>query len=307
MFSKYDYIPAPVQDPNNCHPDLIDNWLPPYGFHPSLAAGIAFCVLFGLIAIGHTLRTLRFRTWTAILLAIGALTETIGWAGRTWSSKCPYNQNAFLMQITTLIIGPTFFAAALYVLLGELIVIVGRQSTLLSPRMYAIVFCTCDVISLVVQAIGGAMASMAAGELDGDTWPGTYTMVAGIGFQLFTMTLFLLLVIDFMRRSFKLNIPRSYKPILGAVLLSLVCIYIRSIYRTLELSGGWNGPLIKDESLFIGLDATLMVIAAAVFLAADPGRVSRDRRPQSLKSTEDDGTAMAGFNSSPDGRDPSVS
>ncbi|KAJ3541738.1 hypothetical protein NM208_g2598 [Fusarium decemcellulare] len=132
MSSKYDYIPAPVRNPNNCHPDLIDNWLPPYGYKPSLAAGITFCILFGLIAVAHTLRTFRFRTWTAILLAIGALTETIGWAGRTWSAHCPYNQNAFLMQITTLIIGPTFFAAALYVLLGSFIVNMGRQSSLLS-------------------------------------------------------------------------------------------------------------------------------------------------------------------------------
>lgn len=31
--------------------------------------------------------------------------EVIGWAGRTWSSKCPYNSTAFLMQISTLIIG----------------------------------------------------------------------------------------------------------------------------------------------------------------------------------------------------------
>lgn len=55
------------------------------------------------------------------------------------------------MQITTLIIGPTFFAAALYMLLGAFIVNMGRQSSLISARMYAIVFCTCDVISLVVQ------------------------------------------------------------------------------------------------------------------------------------------------------------
>lgn len=31
--------------------------------------------------------------------------EILGWAGRVWSYKCPYNMNAFLMQITTLIIG----------------------------------------------------------------------------------------------------------------------------------------------------------------------------------------------------------
>lgn len=33
------------------------------------------------------------------------IAEIIGWAGRTWSSQCPYNANAFLMQISTLIIG----------------------------------------------------------------------------------------------------------------------------------------------------------------------------------------------------------
>jgi hypothetical protein len=58
------------------------------------------------------------------------------------------------MQITTLIIAPIFFTAALYVLLGVLIKLLERQSSLLSARMYAIVFVTCDVISLVVQVSG---------------------------------------------------------------------------------------------------------------------------------------------------------
>ncbi|KAI5862623.1 RTA1 like protein-domain-containing protein [Durotheca rogersii] len=275
-----DFVRALIRDPNNCHRELIDGWLPPYGFRPSLAAGITFCVLFAVAFFGHAVQSLRFKKWTSILLAIGALTETIGWAGRTWSSQCPYNQNAFLMQITTLIIGPTFFTAALYVLLGIFIVRLGRASSLISARMYAIVFCTCDVISLVVQAVGGAIASMEAGEIGGDTWPGTYIMVAGIAFQLLTMTVFALLVIDFVRRSLKLGIPRDYYPLLGALLVSLLMIYIRSIYRTLELSEGWSGDLIRNQGLFIGLDAVLMVIAVAVFLVFDPARLSIDTPAQ---------------------------
>lgn len=39
------------------------------------------------------------------VFAIGAVTEVIGWAGRTWSAACPYNNEAFLIQISTLIIG----------------------------------------------------------------------------------------------------------------------------------------------------------------------------------------------------------
>ena len=95
-------------------------------------------------------------------------------------------------------------------------------------------------------------------------------MVAGIGFQLFTMTVFALLAVNFVTRSIKLGIPQLYYAILGAMFISLLAIYIRSIYRTLELTGGWNGTLIRDQPLFIGLDAVLMVVAAAVFLVVNP-------------------------------------
>lgn len=76
-----------------------------YGYVPTLGAGIAFCVLFGLSMIAHTAQFWWKRTWWASVFSIGCLVEVIGWAGRTWSSKCPYNSTAFLMQISTLIIG----------------------------------------------------------------------------------------------------------------------------------------------------------------------------------------------------------
>lgn len=77
--------------------------------------------------------------------------ELIGWAGRTWSAECVYNENAYLIQICTLIIAPVFYTAALYVLLGMFIKALGRHSSLISARMYSIVFCTCDFVSLLAQ------------------------------------------------------------------------------------------------------------------------------------------------------------
>jgi hypothetical protein len=171
--SDLSFLPEPLRNPNNCQVEELDGFPYSYGYRPSLAAGITFCVLFAIALAGHVVQSFRFRRWTSILLAIGALSmphpdqnhnplkglstdkfhlaELIGWGGRTWSSECPYNQNAYLMQITTLIIAPVFFTAALYVLLGVLILLMGRQSSLLSARMYTIIFLTCDVISLVVQ------------------------------------------------------------------------------------------------------------------------------------------------------------
>lgn len=201
---------------------------------------------------------------------ITTIVEALGWAGRTWSSKCPYSHDAFLIQIVTLIIGPVFFSAALYVLLGILIIQLGRKSSILSPKMYAIVFCACDVVSLVIQAIGGGMASSESDKVGGDTKPGTNVMVAGIAFQLGTMTLFAVFLFDFVRRIRGMHVTRQLKQVLFAMFVSFLMIYIRSIYRTIELAQGWTGYLISHEGFFIGLDAAIMVVAVAVFLLFDP-------------------------------------
>ncbi|KAK3377981.1 RTA1 like protein-domain-containing protein [Podospora didyma] len=268
-----------------CFPYVIDGVKVSYGYWPTLGAGIAFDALFGLAVIGHLIQLARFRRWTSLLFATGALTEVIGWAGRTWSAKCPYNNDAFLMQVTTLIIAPTFFAAALYILLHTLINLLGRDTSALSPRNYALIFCTCDLISLVVQAVGGAMASNESSKVGGDTQPGTHIMVAGIAFQLFTMTIFAGLVLDFLRRVRNKRIagtlpggklPKQIKLVLVAVFVAFVMIYIRSVYRTIELAQGWEGYLITHEGYFIGLDATLMFVAVAVFLVLDPAVLLRD-------------------------------
>jgi hypothetical protein len=107
-----------------CHA-YIDGIGTPYGYVPSLAAGIVFLVLFGLTMVGQAIQFAWKRTWWCAVFAVGSLSkyfftlrffctvcsyhtitaEVIGWAGRTWSAECPYNTNAFLMQITTLIIG----------------------------------------------------------------------------------------------------------------------------------------------------------------------------------------------------------
>ena len=94
-----------------------------YGYIPTKAAGIAFCVLFGLSMFVHVAQFCWKRTWWCSLFSIGCLgsyrslipshsattntatVELLGWAGRTWSSECPYNSTAFMIQISTLIIG----------------------------------------------------------------------------------------------------------------------------------------------------------------------------------------------------------
>ncbi|KAL3434459.1 RTA1 like protein-domain-containing protein [Aspergillus tetrazonus] len=257
-----------------CHA-YIDGIGTPYGYVPSLAAGIVFLVLFGLTMVGQAVQFAWKRTWWCAVFAVGSLTEVIGWAGRTWSAECPYNTNAFLMQITTLIIAPTFYTAGVYVLLGRFIELLGRDSSILSPRVYLIIFVTCDIISLVVQAIGGGMASVAAAQENGNTTPGTNIMVAGIIFQMASITVFVLCAADFVRRTLARRLLQNYTktivPLLAAMVFSVLCIYVRSIYRTIELLEGWSGYLITTERFFIALDGSMMVLAVAIFNLIHPG------------------------------------
>lgn len=160
-------------------------------------------------------------------------------------------------------------------LLGRFIHLLGPETSILSPKLYLWIFVTCDIISLVVQAVGGGMASMEVNKVNGDTAPGTHTMVAGIVFQLASITVFVFLAADFVRRTLRMRILQTMTgtiiPLLGAMIFSVLCIYIRSIYRTIELSQGWSGYLITHERYFIVLDGIMMVLAVGVFNIFHPG------------------------------------
>lgn len=46
---------------------------------------------------------------------------------------------------------------------------------------------------------------------------------------------------------------------LSALCFATLVIFIRSIFRAVELLDGWTGPLVKNEKLFIALDGLMVV------------------------------------------------
>jgi hypothetical protein len=64
--------------------------------------------------------------------------------------------------------------------------------------------------------------------------------------------------------------PLNYKKVIAALFIAFAMIYIRGIYRTVELAQGWTGFLITHEGFFLGLDASVMVVAVWIFLVFDP-------------------------------------
>jgi len=260
---------------------------------PSFAAGIVFVTIFSVITAVHLGQALRGRAWWLLPTVVtGGVGEIIGWVGRLWGSKNPHSQNPFLMQITTTIISPTFILAANFVIVGRLIRRLGTKYSRLSPRQYTIVFCSCDVIALVIQSIGGGMASSAATAAGAQT--GGRIALGGIVFQFASVVVYMLLTIEFLTR-FALKKPFSRreetlnggrmivldsktKQMILGVGLSSLAMFIRGIYRTIELADGWSGKIISVERYFIALDGAMIAFSMIALNVFHPCRLLGDER-----------------------------
>ena len=136
--------------------------------------------------------------------------------------------------------------------------------------MYLAIFVSFDIISIVIQAVGGASASKAGGEdPPGNTKPGTHIMMAGIIIQLVSMSVFGLLWLIFLWRARAAPISRV---LVVATTFSAFCIIVRNFYRAVELSQGWNGYLITHEVYFAVLDGALMALSVGVLNMVFPTR-----------------------------------
>jgi len=159
--------------------------------------------------------------------------------------------------------------------------------------MYLYIFCTADVASLIIQAVGGASAS-AAFSNHTNTVPGTHTMLAGIVVQFISLLIFVVLFTWVIIRALKTKAymmhARKMRLIVGGTCLSVAVVLIRSVYRTIELSQGWTGYLITRERFFVSLDGAMMIIAMGIYNFIQP----RWANAVDGKSTPADETEMEG-------------
>ena len=279
---------------------------------------IFFLAVFAIFVIITLLMWYKSRYWWFnVSWTCGTVLEFLGYLGRVLSFADMTDFNYYILQLVCLTLSPVFLMAGIYFLFGQLVVIHGRHYSWLKPMYYSYIFVTCDVISLVVQAIGGGLSAVAASEYE-DVHPGTYTMIAGIAFQVFSMSIFLLLWFRFLWNMYfadvqqeKITNPLQKKTLSNylklllngkkaneykqtelenfyipqyhdirerklynyyalAITLAVIAIYIRCIYRVVELAQGFSGYLITHEVYIMTLDATMVAICCLIFVFFHP-------------------------------------
>ncbi|KAK3330909.1 RTA1 like protein-domain-containing protein [Apodospora peruviana] len=278
------------QDDPRC--EFVQNF---YEYRLSIAANATFLALFALSLLGFIITYAATRRGVAFTVAFvaGVILEILGYAGRVMSWKNQWDENGFLMQICCLTIAPAFLAAGIYLCLRRIVYVFGPENSRIAPEMYTRIFIPCDVISLVLQAAGGAMASIASHNGESvDT--GDNIMIAGLAFQVFTLLLFIGCSIDFALKVYRRqrkygadafdqsDVARKtrgswqFKGLLAALTISTICIFWRSVFRVAELSQGWEGPLMKRQDLFIGFEGVMIIVSCLVMNVFHPSVCFRE-------------------------------
>ncbi|KAI5120896.1 hypothetical protein M0805_002996 [Coniferiporia weirii] len=263
-----------------------------YGYTPTTSVCFAFIALFAVSAVIHGCEAVAYKLWWFLALAcLSSVMEVFGWLGRLLSSFAPADLTAYTIQIVATVIAPTPLLASNFMILGMLIRHLGEQYSRLSPKLYSIIFTSSDIVALLIQAFGGAKASHAVAN-GGDPEPGGHIMLIGIVIQMIAITFYILLAAEFFTRLYlqrpvrlrsyltvdpsKKILHRKMKLMIFGLGFSTVCIFIRTVYRTIELVNGFTGRIIRTQIYFNVLDGAMIVLASYTLNFLHPGYLLAD-------------------------------
>ncbi|KAH9961118.1 RTA1-like protein, partial [Russula dissimulans] len=281
-----------------------------YNYIPTEWICITLLSLFGFSTFVHTVQAFYFRLWWLFPTAVlSGFLEVAGWSCRLWSSQNPYLEKPFIIQAVTLVIAPTPLVAANFIILGRIIRRLGPQYSRLSPRRYSIIFVSCDIIALLVQGLGGGIAS-GSQTSQSQANLGAHIALGGTIFQLIAIAAYCTLAAEFLVRFEKDWPMRRSTPVPGevsrgttdrrlsrmvyAMFVMTVLIVIRyvfnrsraTIYRVVEFVSGWNGKVISTQWLFDVFDGTMIALAILTLNLFHPGIYLRGSDVLSLTSSE---------------------
>ncbi|KAL4864582.1 hypothetical protein BDV12DRAFT_176017 [Aspergillus spectabilis] len=279
-------------------------------YQPTIPGNSVYIALFGALLVIQAIQCPFYRMWgfSGSMIA-GLVLEVLGYAARILFHDDPFNFDYFLMNLICLSLAPVFFCAALYFLLGRIVIVyLGEDISRLKPRNYAIVFISCDTLALILQSAGGALTSATDDAAGRDI--GVNIMIAGLAFQVAALTLFIALAVEFAiryrRRSRKdaslitdnearkdeyapIREHKMWKVWLFALVVATITVYTRSIFRVIELNGGFDSELANDEITFMILEGAMISITCICLTALHPGAALGTRRPKSESALLDCG------------------
>ncbi|RKO97022.1 hypothetical protein CAUPRSCDRAFT_7139, partial [Caulochytrium protostelioides] len=254
-----------------------------FGYIPNRPLWAVACAIFTLSTVAHTWQAIKSRRWIFSLWVICGILEIAGTGARVAAQSYPKVQTftLFITQEVAMIIAPTFLNALLNGLFAMLARSISPELALFGrPKLLAGFLMVADVGGLFLQGAGGGISGSAVSNYS-NLKTGQDVTLAGIIFQLIFLTAFCAVHAHFLYLAITITknkadtSPRAcgirertlaLKETLWVITTMIVLLYIRQIYRVIQLSNGWESkfalvewPLVVFDTLFV---AVVMVMGS---------------------------------------------
>ncbi|KAH8659858.1 RTA1 like protein-domain-containing protein [Xylariales sp. PMI_506] len=252
-----------------------------WDYYPSFNAAVAFAAIFLLLTVVHIWQAAHYQKKWSWVIIMASIWETAAFASRAISSRFQQSDGIYLVFQIFILLAPLWVNAYAYIILGRMIHFFLPSGSLLGIPAATIgaIFVLLDLVSFVVQLVGGSMAGPTSSAED--QLKAIHIYMGGIGMQQFFIIVFVGLLLAFWS---KVPLParrtqgggsrlRGVLPLLFVLCASLAMISTRIIYRLVEFSSGSvDNPITSREIYFYLLEATPMVLAILVFNVVHPGK-----------------------------------
>lgn len=265
-----------------------------YQYTPNRGVNIEFTVLFGLLVVAGICQVMnarrkfngrierkKLRRYTGLMapFIVGSALECVGYVCRLISAQDLEALGPYIIQSIFILIGPAFYAATIYMVLGEVIRVLGAEAHSFIPVKYLTkVFVIGDVVSLLLQAAGGGIQGGGTLEM---LHLGEKLIIIGLFVQIAFFAFFIAVMGNFFIRCSMRPVQgakaqkcsssfwQSWQFLLFEMTLTSLFIMIRSVYRVIEYLQGYNGTLISDEKYLFILDSSMIFFAMVTVLLAN--------------------------------------
>ncbi|KAF2430366.1 hypothetical protein EJ08DRAFT_670506 [Tothia fuscella] len=233
-----------------------------YSLDPNFAAAIAFTVLFGMAALGHTVQAFVYKKRFCWVIVVASLWDTASFALRALGAHDQQNDGYAIASEVLLLTAPLWINAFAYMVVGRMVYcfLPERKVYGIKAVWLAKSFVWLDIFSFIL---------------------GMTIYRVGIAVQELFIILFLVLTQKFHSRMSQLDragqIPRRqrWRALIWTIYFVLALITMRIIYRFIEFSQGVSSsnPILAHEGYTFGLDALPMLLAAVLSNVVHPGIV----------------------------------
>lgn len=187
----------------------------------------------------------------------------------------------FVIQYFFIVCAPVALTAAIYACLYKMArwastaTMSGIGKMWRRPRWILWTFIVADVLTTGLQVAGAALIGVAESNQKDSTVPNNI-LLAGLAVQTVSFCGYFVVFGLFLReisRDRSIQLTRSFKLFVAALLFTSFLILLRTVFRLAETAEGVYGYLMTHEAYFGALEFAPVVVATLVLAVFHPGRL----------------------------------